>query len=221
MKLFLQNFFKKQKTEKIRGVFEKEKNSKNHKNSGFTLIELLVAMVIGSMVMIMLMQSYWVMMQTHFRIEASREMQREMRFGMNRLTDKIRANALDYDAYDSLGDCNSVTKESATKICLTGRDENGDIVSFVIEKSGEELTFQRTTSGIPPVTTVAQPLFSDRFKVVDAQFRSTPADNPFDYDLASQMQPKTTIFIELESRRDSSVKLSVQTTVSSRVYSNQ
>lgn len=195
---------------------------KKIKHQGFTLIELLVAMTLGALMMVLVMESYWLMMQTYFQMEASRELQREVRFSMNRLTDKIRANPLDYDAYDGTGACKTLNKDEASALCLTG-DPVYENIRFYHDTStaGSEMLYFEKIDNFG--NKVAQPLLSTaKFRVKAISFRSSPENNPFDYNHpdfnTNQMQPKTTIFMEVESKREGNVSIAVQTTVSSRVY---
>lgn len=202
-------------------MFLKARKNSKFKNPGLTLIELLVAMVIGSLMLILVMESYWVMMQTYFQVEASRDLQRETRFAMTRMTDKIRANSIDYAGYEAgapADRCPSLDLSNNATLCLTGDHHFQPDGEIKIEHD----TADKMVYLVSKANSTRQPLLSpNKFEVTNFNLKSTPGANPFNYALENQMQPKTTIFMEVASKKEGfeNVKISVQTTVSSRVYS--
>jgi prepilin-type N-terminal cleavage/methylation domain-containing protein len=186
------------------------------KNKGFTLVELVVTMVILGMVFSGVRGAYYMLLQTHDRVDLEREMQQELAFAVTRISDKIRAESVDYLAYTSGGNCQGLSLSGAEKICL------GNNWAIEFDSTQEKILLEN-------ISGVAQPLFSENnFLVTEVGFYITPEKDPYDpAHLANpvyQLQPKVQIYLAIASVRrnkdDSGplVQMDIQTTVSSRKY---
>ncbi len=170
-----------------------------YQRSGFTLIELLVAVVISGIVLVSVMSSFWLFIQTHQKAEANRELQREVRFAMTRIADKTRNYSIKYSEYQSGGNCPPSINQNH-KLCL------------------EDHSFEFRDGNL---WLEDQPIFSEnKFKVNDAFFGFSPDEDPKINlgELDLQIQPKVTVYLEVESKRDSNINFEVQTSLSSRKY---
>ena len=119
---------------------------------------------------------------------------------MTRIADKIRAYSIDYKQYETRGRCAGAVNRSHT-LCL---EQN-----HLIEFQNENLYLDR------------QPLFSEeKFRVKNVFIAFSPEKDPRKNlgSLRLQIQPKVTVFLEVEARKDPKVNLKVQTTLSSRKY---
>lgn len=173
--------------------------SSRFKKSGFSLIELLVAMVISGIVLVSVLTSFWLFIQTHQKAELNRELQRETRFALSRIADKTRNYAIDYEQYKGGGDCPPSINQNH-KLCLEG---------YNVEFKNDNLWLND------------QPLLSpDKFIINTARFGFSPDKDPRKNlgDIHLQIQPKVTISFNVESRKVSTIKFDIQTTLSSRKY---
>lgn len=185
------------------------------KNKGFTLVELVVTMVILGLVFSGVMGAYYMLLQTRDRVDLEREMQKEVSFAITRMTDKIRAESVDYQAYESGGRCQSTYLQGAQKICL------GDHWYLFFDGASSQLFIENSVGQ-------RQGLFSHKFLVTSAEFYTTPEKDPYDPAHIAisdyQLHPKTQIYLEVASVRknknntDPLIKMDIQTTVSSRQY---
>ena len=167
--------------------------------AGISLIEVLVSIVIAGIIFSTVMVSYFSLIQTQQKTDIMRQMQKEVHFAIIRIADKIRANSIDYDAYSG-GRCSGIDLRSSNKLCL-GADN-------IFEVNGTRLMMNNS------------PLISEKFAIKKMYFYGSPTTNPVGNqgDKDSQFQPKVTIFLEVESLKDPSISMEVQTTISSRNY---
>ena len=172
-------------------------------NKGFTLLEILVSMVIIAMVFSSALFGFWKMLETNARIDLSRQLQKEVHFAMIRMADKIRDYSIDYDAYipSSGGKCETQDIASPQKLCVN--DPSGD--SYVFE----------VINGILKMNSA--PLLSERFLVSSLNFTITPSADPSKI-TNTQLQPKVTIYIKAQAKNLPDISISIQTTISSRIY---
>ena len=176
---------------------------KNHSflksNAGFTLVEMLVAMVILGILLTMVMQSYWGLIQIYQKAEIMRQLQRESHFTLTRVADKMRYHSLNYQAYNLGGACGVTLSK---KLCL------GPHV-FIFD----DVTGSLTMDG--------QPLFSsDVIEVRHLDFSFTPDRDPFVHlgTPSAQTQPKLTLLMEVAAQDLPDLKFDLQATISSRKY---
>ncbi|MDH3325075.1 MAG: type II secretion system GspH family protein [Candidatus Peregrinibacteria bacterium] len=176
-----------------------QKIKPRRKVEGISLIEVLVSIVISGIVFSAVMVSYFSLIQTQKKADLMRQLQKEVHFAIIRIADKIRANSIDYSAY-SEGSCSAVDLRSSLKLCI------GD--GNVFELNGDRLLMNEA------------PLISQKFSINKLFFYSSPTSNPAENkgDPSIQFQPKVTIYLEVESQLDPSIKMEVQTTISSRNY---
>lgn len=197
-------------------------NTSKVKPNGFTLIELLVAMVITALMLTLVMASYWTFLKTQQRMAISRELQSEVRFALNRFTDKVRASRIDYEAYNT-GNCASLNSAGSSKLCLS--TPAGEFLFFEhqdLNGDGHKnaLIMGRDINHNNHLADNAQPLISPKkFNVTKLNFAFSPADNP-DAFANPQMHPKVTLFLSVSPANGAYQDLVIenQTTVSSRQY---
>lgn len=175
-----------------------EKTPGVEKNKGFTLVEVVVVVVVFGMLMTMVMQSYWGLVQAYQKAEVMRQLQRESNFALTRIADKMRYHSLNY-AEQISGECAG----AAEKLCI------GDYVFTYDDGEGT-------------LTMADQPLFSaGSVEVVDFRFSYTPDADPFASFANRQLHPKLTVFLSVASRKEPGLKMDLQTTISSRKYNAQ
>lgn len=202
--------------------FPPKLNTSKVKTSGFTLIELLVAMVITALMLTLVMASYWTFLQTQQRMAISRELQSEVRFALNRFTDKVRASRIDYEAYNT-GNCASLNSAGSSKLCLS--TPAGEYVFFEHKDLNGDgyknaLVMGRDISNGNSLADNTQPLISpDKFNITKLNFAFSPANNPDSF-ANPQMQPKVTLFLSVSPTNGAYKDLVIenQTTISSRQY---
>jgi len=182
-----------------------------YKNSGFTLIEVLVATVISAGMLTLVMTSFWTLWQTYRTADLMREMQHEATFAMTRIADKVRAEGLDYSAYNNPTQC----QPNINHLLCVGSN------TFFRFDPAEAMLFMGNYTN-------QNPLFSaDKFLILDLRFAHYPLNAPTRTDLGTQFQPQVVVRFSIVSRRDiwgreidpaDSFSLDLQTTISSRQY---
>jgi len=182
-----------------------------NKHAGFTLIEVLVATVISAGMLTLVMTSFWTLWQTYRTADLMREMQHESTFAMARIADKIRAEGLDYSAYNSPTQC----APNQNRLLCVG---SGTFFRF---DAAEKMLFMGNYD-------VQNPLFSaSKFIITGLQFDRYPTNEPTRTDIRTQFQPQVGVRFKIASRRDiwgreidpsEGFSLDLQTTISSRQY---
>lgn len=71
------------------------------KLAGFSLVELVVAITIGGVVLSTVMVSYVSLAKMRQSLDISRQVQRELNFATMRISDRARANSINYEKLDS------------------------------------------------------------------------------------------------------------------------
>jgi len=168
--------------------------SQKFTKKGMTLVEILVSMTISAVIFSAVLISYSAILKSQQKADTLRQMQKEIHFAMARISDRIRAKSIDFEKYEFPEKCSGVNIASAEKLCVGGGD--------FFEKSGKSIKMN------------SQPLISDKFSVETAIFYTTPSDS------TENLQPKTTIFLEVKSNSIPNLKMALQTTISSRIYKN-
>lgn len=178
----------------------------NYKHSAFTLVELLVSMVISALLLTAVLGSFWVLMQTNQKNEISGRLQQQTNFALLRISDKIKNHSIDYEKAKNMTPLPLDLGTPQKQLLLNG--------NFEFKKTPDNLTMN------------GQPLFSNEFKVTETFFWVSPSKDPLDLtqfttpleQKKSQLQPKVTIVLQVESKRFPNISLDIQTTISSRKY---
>ncbi len=174
------------------------------KNKAFTLIEVLVSIVISALLLTIVLGSFWLLIKINKKNEISGELQREISFAMIRISDKIKSNSIDYQAYtsDSSSICQNASLSSGTqnRLCLQNK--------YKFQQKNTNLFMND------------QPLFSNDFEVDFVDFIVSPAEDPFSdiSKIGIQLQPKVTIKLKVKSKKYEDLFLEIQSTISSRKY---
>ena len=169
--------------------------------AGFTLIEVLVSMVISVFLLTLVMGGFAALIQTNQRNNVFRDLQKQSNFALVRLADNMRNGSVDYQAYETGGDCQNLDLGSPLeRVCL------GD--ETLLEYRDENLWLD------------GQPLFSDVFHVEKGLFTVLPALDPFSNigTRSAQLQPKVHFYGVVTSRQFPKISIPLQTTISSRSY---
>ena len=175
------------------------KSGSQYKTQGFSLLELLVAMVLSGIVLVSVLTSFWLFIQTHQKAELNRELQRETRFALSRIADKTRNFSIDYEQYKPGENCPPSINQNH-KLCLEGHS---------VEFKNNNLYLDD------------QPLLSpEKFHINTAHFGFSPDKDPRKNlgDIHLQIQPKVSINFNVESKKINTIKFDIQTTLSSRKY---
>lgn len=168
------------------------------KKRGFTLLELMVAITISGVIMTAIMSSYASLIRTKQKVDQHRQIQAQATLALSRIADKVRDYGIDYDAHDPT-DPNTL---------FVGTDVNGEDVVFTFTETDEgQFTLQQTTGGR------VSPLFS-RGVTATGSFTVSPdaIGRPALY------QPKVHVQLAVSSAKDETIKMDLQTTLSSRRY---
>ncbi len=174
------------------------------KNKAFTLVEVVVSMVISTLLLTIVLGSFWLLIKINRKNEIAGELQRQTSFAMMRISDKIKNNSIDYQAYsyNSSSICQNLSLVSGTqnRLCL----QNG----YEFKQKKKKLFMN------------GQPLLGDDFEVDYIDFFVSPSVDPFS-DISKidiQLQPKVTIKLRVKSKKYEDIFLEVQSTISSRKY---
>lgn len=166
------------------------------KNLGFTLLEVLISIVIGGIILASAMSAYGSFTKASQAISLAQKLEKQTTFALTRISDRIRNHSIGYEHY---GNYNPGSTENRLFL--------GDQTEITFE---DENLFMN-----------GEPFFSQEFFVKKAQFLVSPPENPFSKTLSNidhYIQPKVSISLDIESRKDPGVKNSIQTTISSRIY---
>lgn len=193
---------------------------RQRKQAGFTLLELLIVMVIMGFVSMMIARSYVHITSVMERNQQMRLLQQSSNFVLARLADMIRAYSIDYTAYAaaSTSRCQGQTLAGTQSLCLT----NGDIIwgqqfDALSDAEGflrydrviDDMSGDFLTAELLPLGVIVERL----------EFRVSPDENPYaTTEVFKKTHPKVTVLLTLRHQQDSSLVLSLQTTLSSRRY---
>ncbi len=234
----------------MRNKFIKFDASKNNLKKGFTLIELLVSIMLFTVFLGIVSQSYLSIVRAQRQANEVRKMYSEVRVYMDTLAEDIRLSSIDYGCYDQKMMSLFVSGKAVCDVESTGTIVNGktnvlsllkkggdEKVTYKIEKDSEgnkRLMVKRWYFDYGSGNWVAVPgfkdfrnVFSNRLEINYASFAIYPEINPYSslnyMDNAVQFQPKVTTFLSIGNAEGINVDFDYQfqTTISSRVYSRE
>jgi len=224
--------------------FKQLVSGKKSSRKGFTLIELLISIVLFTIFLGLVSQSYLSIVRTQRQANEVRKMYSEVRIFMDSLAEEIRLSAIDYDCYwGNLG----LENEPLCASDATGTIVNGhsSVLSLVKKSGGEKTTYKIVEeddriiikvkkwyldNGIWAVVPGYQGfrnVFSEKLTINYVDFAIFPDVNPYSklnyLDNAVQFQPKVTFFLSVKNAEGTNAKFDYQfqTTISSRVYSRE
>jgi len=224
------------------------KNRKQRK--GFTLIELLISIVLFTIFLGLVSQSYVSIVRAQRQANEVRKLYSDVRVFMDVLAEDIRLSSIDYNCYTvsffdtGLDDiCDSEVRSQITAgesdtlaLLKKGGVERTAYKVFTDINTGEKiLKVKRWFKDKPtdfawkPVAGYEDflPVFSEKMVVDHVSFAILPEVDPYssEYytDNAVQFQPKVTTFLSVRSAEVANVDFDYQfqTTISSRVYSRE
>ncbi len=227
----------------------KQTGNKHHKG-GFTLIELLISILIFTIFLGIVSQSYLSIVRSQRQANEVRKMYSELRVFMDAFAEDVRLGAVDYNCYDPINNM-SLTGEPLCDAEALGQIVSGksNVLSLVRKGGGEKTSYKIVeddltgkkrlkmkkwykdylTNGwqVIPGYEDFRDVFSERIEVAHASFAIFPGVNPYSSfyytDNAVQFQPKVTLFLNVKNPDDSDINFDYQfqTTISSRVYSRE
>ncbi len=165
-----------------------------------TLIELLIAITISSIVLSLILGSSAFLIRLNRKLDISRELQKEISFAMERMTDKIHTQSINYASYNPKSNtpCADQDPSSTNDLCV------GD-TNFTFQNN---MLFENK-----------DPLFSKEYQVIKTIFHITPTKDPVtNFESENQIQPRVTIFVKVISKESPEINSEIQTTLSSRQY---
>lgn len=228
----------------------KSGRSKKNFKKGFTLIELLVSIMLFTIFLGIVSQSYLSIVRAQRQANEVRKMYSEVRVFMDTLAEDIRLSSVDYGCYEqgmmylfvsgkAVCDAESIGtivsgKTNVLSLLKKGGDEK---VTYKIEEDLEgrrRLMVKRWYFDYDTANWLSVPgyedfrsVFSDRLEINYASFAIYPGTNPYSslnyMDNAVQFQPKVTTFLGIGNAEGTNVDFDYQfqTTISSRVYSRE
>lgn len=195
---------------------------------GFTLVELLVAMTVFIMFIGVVIGSYMGLVRSQREANEYRIMYSEARNVFDSLAWEMRNGTVDYRYYHD-SDTEGILTKGLSEVVLISKDadertfiryENEAVYVQSAPFNPDDFAFS------PPLLTGESVPLNDPGKVKISAFEIyiSPVFDPYNQDSVyhdfQQFQPKITIYAEFE--RDSGIgrtyEMSLQTTVSSRVY---
>lgn len=175
------------------------------KRNAFTLIEVITTIAITVILLSIVLASYASMTRVIQDMKLSQKLQREVHFTMQRITDRMRNESINYAAM--IADNQDIG--SPQKLIL-GTGENAVTIE---RKSSGEGAFSLEFDG--------QPIFSDLFTVERFHVQIDPLVDPYlpaNKYTNNYRQPKLMVGLTVRSIDKPTIVQSLQTTISSRKY---
>lgn len=206
-------------------VFKKMQRAFVHlfARKAFTLVEMTIALTVFVIFVATIFTSFLFIVRAQRDAKAVRDTYDEAQQIMDFMVNEIRSGTVDYACYINPSDfCRAenvisiVSRDGLKRIVF---QKEGDALQFVRqEKQGEIWQNQAGFSSF-------QILHSDQITIDNLIFRITPLYDPYDFDNvainAAFYQPAVRISLVLKGKsyvRPEGIVLSIQTTVSSRIY---
>jgi len=210
--------------------------------SGFTLLELVVALAIFMIFIGAIMNSFISLTTTQQKANLSREASAEAKDLLNYISVEAREKRIDYSCK------NGGTEDNADFSLNCGNIQIGEDLLFITNDGLERIIVRKERNDETDFYTVSAikqtrdnlisswdsenetPLHSERLKIRNVNFETTPNFDPYDYSLVQPEleQPKVQIILNIErnSKTESATAsetppIVIQTTISSRSYSPQ
>jgi prepilin-type N-terminal cleavage/methylation domain-containing protein len=213
--------------------------------SGFTLLELVVALAIFMIFIGAIMNSFISLTTTQQKANLSREASSEAKDLLNYISVEAREKRIDYSCKNNGTDTDTNSQDFSLNCGDIQLDEdlvfitNDGLERIIVRKIQDELTNFYTISAIKQTrpnlisnweAENETPLHSERLKIRNVSFTTTPGSDPYDYAQTNPTleQPKVQIVINIErnSKTENATAsetepIVIQTTISSRSYSPQ
>lgn len=197
--------------------------SKSSVKRGFTLIEIMVAMVVFSIFMGVLFNTYFSLISSNQNADAVRQMYSGARDTFSLLTEDIRLSAIDYnDAQTETYKNKSLylLSKDGLKRTVYKVEKNPDKEGFFVISKAESYR-DALNVGFPESDSVV--VTSPQLLIKSFKFVVTPEGDPYSIDSyniwSNQFQPQVTILATFVNNNESGqIEFPLQTTISSRVY---
>lgn len=196
----------------------------------FTLIEMLIAITVFTIFIGFAISTYLTFHRADQDALTQRSLIMDSEAILNQLSDAVRENKIDYEAY---GSGSSEDGNPFSPSALTFTDALNEEALYLISADGEQKITYRWDADEETLsvqyfdadgtaTTEEQVLHSEGLTVSDANFRVFPATNPYEDRTNDeiQYQPMVTFTLNfsMPGRVDPELTLELQTTVTSRYY---
>ncbi len=196
---------------------------KNNIKRGFTLIEIMVSMVVFSIFMGAMFNSYFSLISSNQNADSVRQMYSGARDVYSILSEDIRLSAIDYYSLRTERVENRslyLLSKDGLKQTIYRVESNPEKEGFFVVSKAE--SYRESANTIFP-TSEAYNLTSSQLLIKDFQFVVTPKGDPYSRETynvwANQFQPQVTILADfVNTEQDGFVDYPLQTTISSRVY---
>ncbi len=175
------------------------------KTTGFTLMELMVAITVSGIILSAVMTSYAALVANKQKIDQFRHTQSAATLSMSKIADKVRDFGINYDAYEG-GDASTETTLLHIGPYIDENEVEHDI-SFEI-KNGKIL--MQYNDRVAPIT--------GGLVVSDGAFVVQPSTVPNRGEGAQLYQPRVDVDLSFVSADDESIKMDLETSLSSRQY---
>lgn len=213
---------------------------------GFTLIELLISIVLFTVFLSIVSQSYLSIVRSQKQANDVRKMYSELRVFMDSFAEEVRLSAIDYNCYSAETDMSFNADElcdvesrgtiagGRTNVLSLVKKGGGEKTTYLIEEGVDEGTVRikikkwyGTAGGgwaVIPGYEDFRDVFSERILLKYASFAVFPDVNPYSSqhyaDNAAQFQPKVTLFLNARNEAGD-FDYQFQTSISSRVYTKE
>jgi prepilin-type N-terminal cleavage/methylation domain-containing protein len=206
---------------RLTGAFKKDARNfrfLNHQ-AGFTLVEMLVVLALFSITTTVIVDIFMTATRAQRKTLAAQKIQSDARFSMEAMAREARMDMIDYAYYGG-----TISEIPTTVLALRDQDDN----QIIFKKSNENCP-----TGIDQCLVVSidggnswASITSGGIKVTSLNFYIAPTVDPFLLDTesgtyASDISPRVTITLTVEgvgTRPEEQKVISLQTTVSSRIY---
>lgn len=196
---------------------------KEKKKRGFTLIEIMVAMVVFSIFMGVVFNTYFSLISSNQNADTVRQMYSGARDAFSVLAEDIRLSAIDYnDAQTETNKAKSLylLSKDGLKRTVYRVEKNVDKEGFFVISRAESY---RDSLSAGFSESDAQLITSPQLLIKSFKFIVTPQGDPYSsdsYDIwSNQFQPQVTILATfVNNDQAGQVEFPLQTTISSRVY---
>lgn len=200
---------------------------------GFTLIELLIGIVLFTIFLGIVSQSYLGIIRAQRHANDVRKMYSEVRYFVDVLSEDIRLGVIDYDCYSLDFNLNSLCDADSKGIISSGKS---NVLSLIKKDGLEKVTYKFESQNIKIKRWYKDydtqswveyddeflSLFSGNILIKKCDFAIFPSVNPYDIENYNnnsvQFQPKITLFLTVLDEEKSINEFDFQTTISSRVY---
>lgn len=204
--------------------------SNDRRRDAFTLIEMIIAITVFTVFIGFVMSSYIAFHRAQQEASATRSLLLEVSSAMSTITDAVKTNTIDYEAYSgpSSDVLSGIVRSRFGLNLFGGGAKNTDTLyllssdgetSIVFEWNEDEETLTMQVGEDEPI-----PLHADATRVTDVDFKIFPAEDPYDSENVTnddlQYQPSVQISLNFSvpGRVREEVTIDLKTMITSRFY---